>query len=270
MVKMVAPKYANLGMELIVSYIPPDEKVSSWHTVSSRKESLLAIAKQYTVPVERLIEFNFPGSVPNGRINPDIVNWYLYNHKAFNCRQATPDGFNYMFKGGEQIAIPYLGQVEIGEPDIIKSRNTKFKIKMHANLNATLVIGGDFSIFQIWDEKAGRCSFYTYWADAVGGSLIPGAWLSATLAGPWNDFTVTKEMGAHQFDGPARFSTGGGGNWTWNYINFMALPVGTKTIPNPLRIDTGFTIGIGAGTSAGLMRLEMLGTTDGLLPFKGP
>ena len=29
---------------------------------------------------------------------------------------------------------------------------------------------------------------------------------------------------------------------TKNYINFMALPPGTQTIPNPLPIETGFTI----------------------------
>ena len=270
MVKKVQPAYANLSMEVIVSYVPPDEKISTWHTVSGRQESFLAIAKKYTVPVERLIEFNFPGSAPNGRINPDIVNWYLFNHKRFLCREATPDGFNYMFRAGQKIAIPYLGEVQIGEPDIIRSRNTKFKIKMHANLNASLVIGGDFSIFQIWDEKAALCSFYTYGATGVSAGVIPGAWLSATLAGPWNDFTVTKEMAVNQFVGPTRFTTGGAGPWTKNYINFMALPPGTQTIPNPLPIDTGFTIGIGAGTSVGQMTLVMAGTPDGLLPFKGP
>jgi hypothetical protein len=55
-----------------------------------------------------------------------------------------------------------------------------------------------------------------------------------------------------------------------NYINFMNLPPGTQTIPNPLRLNTGFTIGIGGGTSVGSMKLELLGTSDGLLPFKGP
>jgi hypothetical protein len=55
-----------------------------------------------------------------------------------------------------------------------------------------------------------------------------------------------------------------------NYINFMNLPPGTQTIPNPLRLNTGFTIGIGGGTSVGNMKLELLGTSDGLLPFKGP
>ena len=57
---------------------------------------------------------------------------------------------------------------------------------------------------------------------------------------------------------------------TVNYINFMDLPVGIQTMPNPLPLNTGFTIGIGGGTSVGDMKLELLGTPDGLLPFKGP
>ena len=55
-----------------------------------------------------------------------------------------------------------------------------------------------------------------------------------------------------------------------NYINFMGLPLSTQTIPNPLPINTGFTLGIGAGTSVGKMELFMAGEPEGLLPFKGP
>lgn len=268
MVKMTRPANANLGLEIIVAYVPPAEKTKIWHTVTRRKESLLAIAKEHDVPVARLIEFNFPGSVKNGRIDPDVVNWYLFNLKRLRCRDTTPDDMNYMFRGGEKIAIPNLGEVEIEDPIIIRSRNTKFKIKMHMNLNISLGYAAEYSIFQILDEKSGLCSFYSYWAQGAAGGVIPGQWLSATKAGPWNDFSVTREMGANQFDGPARFSTAGAGNNTVNVINFMSLPSGATTIPNPLNISTGFTIGIGAGTTLGLMQLELLGTSDGLMPCK--
>jgi len=148
--------------------------------------------------------------------------------------------------------------------------NTKLKLKMHANLNASVIAAADFSIFQIWDEAAGLCSYYTYWAGGVSGGLIPGAWLSATLPGDWNEFSVSKPMAVNKFAGPTRFSTAGGGPWSKNYVNFMGLPPGTQTIPNPLPIETGFTVGIGAGSSVGTLQLELLGTRDGLLPFKGP
>jgi hypothetical protein len=271
MVKMVAPAYANLGMDLIISHSPKEEKVSTWHTVrDGQTENLQTIATKYGVPVTTLIEFNFPGSVKNGRVDPDIVNWYLFNHQRFRCRVTTRDGMNYMFRGGEKVAIPYLGQVEIGEPEIIRSRNTRFKIRMHANLSASIVAAGDFSIFEIWDEKAGLSSFYTYWAGGVAGGVIPRLWLSATFKGPWNDFMVTKAIGANQFSGPARFTTAGGASVSKNYINFMGLPLGAQTLPNPLPVNTGFTLGIGAGTSVGKMELVKAGEPDGLLPFRGP
>src|SRR4051812_44749676 len=105
MVKMVPPTFSNLAPDLVKKYSPPDDKTNTWHTVRNGKtESLLVIANQYQVPVLRLIEFNFPGSVKGGRVNPDVVNCYLFNHERFRCRDTTPDGFNYRFKGGEKIA----------------------------------------------------------------------------------------------------------------------------------------------------------------------
>ena len=112
MVKMVPPAYPGLAPGSAKSYSPPEDKVFKWHTVTPNKESLDSIAKQYGVPVEKLIEFNFPGSVRAGRVNPDIVNWYLCNHKRTRCMRII--GYNYVFTGGEKIAIPYLGSVEIG------------------------------------------------------------------------------------------------------------------------------------------------------------
>jgi hypothetical protein len=270
MVKTIAPKYFSLAPDLVKSYSPPEDDVNMWHTVTNgQTESLGTIAKKFQVPVEKLVEFNFPGSVINGKIDPSIVNWYLFNHIRMRCRHTTKDGYNYMFKGGEKIAIPCLGRVQIGEAIILAPTNTKFKIKQHANLEISKLVAVDYSIFQIWDEDAAKCSFYTYWAAGVSKSLTPG-WLSATTAGPWSDLVVTKAIAVNQFTGPTRFTTGGGGSYTKNYINFMELPLGTTTIPNPLPLNTGFTIGIGGGTTVGQMNLELLGTSDGLLPFKGP
>ena len=133
MVKMVAPPYSNLAPDLVKSYSPPEDEVSVWHTVKSgHTESLDSIGKQYGVPVEKHIEFNFPGSVKANRADPDIVNWYLFNHVRTRCRDVTRNGYNYMFSGGEKIAIPYLGRVDVGEPTILAPTNTRFKIKQHA------------------------------------------------------------------------------------------------------------------------------------------
>jgi hypothetical protein len=113
-----------------------------------------------------------------------------------------------MFSGGEKIAIPYLGRVDVGEPTILAPTNTRFKLKQHADLNVSKIVAADFSIFQIWDEKAAKCSFYTFWTGGVSKSLTPG-FLSATFAGPWNDLLVTKPMAVNQSTGATRFTTGG-------------------------------------------------------------
>ena len=149
--------------------------------------------------------------------------------------------------------------------------NTRFKIRMHAGLSANVkVVGGEFLIFQIWDQDNGICSFYTYSGGVTAGGAIPGAWLSATMKGPWNDLRTKTPIQVNHFGGAARFTTGGGGSWTANYLNLMGLPSGNMTMPNPLSIQTGFTIGLGAGTSAGVMSLRYVGEPEGILPFKGP
>jgi hypothetical protein len=58
-------------------------------------------------------------------------------------------------------------------------------------------------------------------------------------------------MEVSEFEGAARFSSYGGLSLTWNYLNMMGLPPGIATVPNPLSINTGITIGLGASTSAG-------------------
>ncbi|MEL6521444.1 MAG: OmpA family protein [Pseudomonadota bacterium] len=147
--------------------------------------------------------------------------------------------------------------------------NTRFKIRMHANLNASVIAGVDYSIFEIWDVQAGHCSFYQYFAGGISGGVLDGSWLSATMRGPWNDMTTSGPIAANQFGGPARFTTGGGGPWSYNVVNFMGLPGDVRTVPNPFRMDTGFTIGLGGGTSVGRMELVYVGTPDGLLPYRG-
>ena len=114
-----APKYLSLNPDGIKAYRPPDAEVSTWHTVSAKKESFLQLEKQYGVPAHRIIALNFPGAVENGRVVPEIVNWYLINHRDFNCPE-TSDHKNRVFRGGEKVAIPFLGRVEIGEPEIIE------------------------------------------------------------------------------------------------------------------------------------------------------
>jgi len=88
---------------------PPRDQILKHHVVAAGKgESLASVAKANNLPVETLIAFNFPGGVENGRIVPEVVNWYLANHEAFRCPE-TPDRKNRQFKGGERLAIPKAG-----------------------------------------------------------------------------------------------------------------------------------------------------------------
>jgi hypothetical protein len=119
MVRMVRPAYAQLGEDVLLSFRPSQDKVSLWHVVrvrNGRMDNFQSIADEHQVPAARLIEFNFPGSMKNGRVDPDVVNWYLHHHREFRCQRTTTDGNNYVFSGSEKIAVPFLGRVEIGDP----------------------------------------------------------------------------------------------------------------------------------------------------------
>jgi hypothetical protein len=123
MAKEQAPKYASLHPEQIKTYRPPDDSVLTWHRVTSgRTENLLVLATRYQVPVQKLVELNFPGSLDeHGRIVPEIVNWYLHHHNGFQCPE-THDRQNRIFRGGERVAIPLLGRIALGDPIIQKKR----------------------------------------------------------------------------------------------------------------------------------------------------
>jgi hypothetical protein len=118
--------------------------------------------------------------------------------------------------------------------------------------------------FQIWDPGNSLTSFYVYFAG--GGGRFVRLPLSATLEGPWNDFSVTGGMSVNQFGGACRFTSGGAGPWTSNYINMMGLPPGIATIPASIPISTGFTIGLGVGTTVGSLRI----VDPTPWPFSGP
>jgi len=110
--------------------------------------------------------------------------------------------------------------------------------------------------FQIADKKNNLTSFYVYSAEGVGKGLIRGLNLAATMKGPWNDFKTNSPIRVSQFDGAARFTTGGVGQWTSNHLNLMGLPEAVSTVRRVLDITTGFTIGIGGSTSVGDMILN--------------
>lgn len=114
-----APQNTGQSLETLKTFTPDPSKVGTWHTVSDgRKESFLSIAAKYNVSADKIFALNFPGSVVNGRILPEVVNWYLHYHQGYGGPE-TADKKNRMFRGGEKVAIPPLGKVIIEEPVIL-------------------------------------------------------------------------------------------------------------------------------------------------------
>jgi hypothetical protein len=76
--------------------------------------------------------------------------------------------------------------------------------------------------------------------------------------------TTTGPISVDEFGGAARWTSGGAAAWTWNYLNMMALPRWIATVPRSMSIQTGFTVGLGVGSSVGALILLSAG------PFHGP
>ncbi len=149
------------------------------------------------------------------------------------------------------------------QPAPASPTNTVFQIRLLGALSGGLgPVSLERLFFQIWDQRSAVTSFYLYSSAGFGKSR--GAAMSATLRGPWNQFTTTGPLGVEEFGGAARFTTGGVGPWTVNYLNMMGLPRGLATSPRSLKISTGFTVGLGMSSTVGELTLGLTG------PFTGP
>jgi hypothetical protein len=131
--------------------------------------------------------------------------------------------------------------------------STIFKIRLLGAMSAGDVILLENCTFQIVDKKNNLTCFYMYSGLGFGVSAFP---VSATMKGPWNDFTTSSAVRVSQFGGAARFTTAGAAGKTLNYLNMMGLPEDVSTVPVVLGIQTGFTVGIGDSTTVGRMLLK--------------
>jgi hypothetical protein len=133
-------------LDAIRTYRPPEDEVFQWHTVTSGiQENFNTIAARHRVPVERIIGFNFPGTVENGRVLTEVVNWYLRHHKGFGGPE-TRDRRNRMFRGGERVAIPYVSRVDAGEPLIFMGRKKPLTLDEPGHILASQKFVHEFKI----------------------------------------------------------------------------------------------------------------------------
>ena len=122
---------------------PATDIAKKYHTVTEKMQGFLWLSQNYHVTVNQIIGLNFPGAIENGRMIPEVVNWYLRNHVEFNCPE-TFDKKNRVFKGGEKIAIP-ARVLNIEDPIEIVAPSKKTNIWVGAGYKGgtTFVVAGN-------------------------------------------------------------------------------------------------------------------------------
>lgn len=136
------------------------------------------------------------------------------------------------------------------------SISTEFKIRMVGSMSVTVVASVEYCSFQIVDKKNNLTCFYSYCGFGGGGGIWDLGPVSSTMKGPWNDFKTNSAIRVSQFQGSTRFTTGGVGSLTWNYLTIYGLPEDVETVPTTLSIQTGFTVGVGATSTIGTLILK--------------
>ena len=103
-------------------------------------------------------------------------------------------------------------------------------------------------------------AFYYYVGGGLGASseYLPDN--SGTTAGPWNHFATNKPISVGSFAGPARFTTGGFGSHTLNYLHIPMI--GGTNFGVYIKMNTGNTYGLGLSSSVGFLVWEPVEIMD--------
>lgn len=216
----------------------------------------LALSKRRA---ENVLSFLASRGVPAVRVRVQFVGESLAG--AFPGENAEARAVSVLV--ARTATVPAPAPQPTPPPEPAAKTTTKFKLRMLGALSSSVGVAQIEKIFfQIWAPSLSLTTFYEYSSVGLGKGV--GAAMSVTLKGPFNDFTTTAAIGTIDFGGPARFTTSGAGPFSVNFLNMAGLPSGVATVPNPLKIDTGFTVGLGLSTSAGAMIRGFTG------PFSGP
>ncbi len=129
--------------EDLKKFRPANDITVKFHTVTDKMQGFIWLSQNYHVTTNQIIGLNFPGAIENGRVIPEVVNWYLHNHVEFNCPE-TFDKKNRVFKGGEKIAIP-ARVLNIEDPIVIvaPSKNTNIWVGAGYKIGMTAVVAGN-------------------------------------------------------------------------------------------------------------------------------
>lgn len=165
-----APKWGN--PEDLKRFRPSNDIAIKYHTVIDKMQGFLWLSQNYGVAANQIIGLNFPGAIENGRVIPEVVNWYLHHHLEFNCPE-TFDRQNRIFKGGEKIAIPAkLLNIEDPIEIVAPSKKTNIWVGAGYKIGMTFVASGNET------SKIGCVSLddpsITFSATSTGTRLGPG------------------------------------------------------------------------------------------------
>ena len=136
-----AAKWGN--HEDLKKFRPANDITHTYHHVTDNMQGFLWLSQKYSVSTNQIIGLNFPGAIENGRVIPEVVNWYLRNHVEFDCPE-TFDKKNRVFKGGEKIAIPSK-VLNIEDPIVIvaPSKKTNMWVGAGYKIGMTFVAAGN-------------------------------------------------------------------------------------------------------------------------------
>lgn len=115
-----SPEFGN--QKDLMRYTPPENLIAKLYFVKpGYEETIESVAMENNVTPKDLLDFNFPGSVVDGKVDKAVTNWYLNHHINFHCPD-THDGQNRRFRGGETLAIPHkIVSQGLSEATVVKS-----------------------------------------------------------------------------------------------------------------------------------------------------
>ncbi|PWT89902.1 MAG: hypothetical protein C5B55_10565 [Blastocatellia bacterium] len=204
--------------------------------------------------VQRVVEFLTANGVTGSQIQPDAVGEERSTSRLSDDELDRSVAFLILPRAHRDPPPPRV----VPSPPSVTAR---FRLRLLGEMTLTGIpkfrpprgrFGGgpatDAMVFEIQDVEHRLSAFYGYSGLGIGVGFN-AAWLSATDAGPWNEFTTSAPMNVGDFGGLTRFTTGGGGNYTVNWLHMMGTPHGVKSVY--IMINTGTTYGGGATTTVG-------------------